>query len=158
MRDFDQDQETGPARDSALPDRVTIMEVGPRDGLQFEKKILPTPLKVQLITDLVAAGLKEIQVASFVNPDRVPQMADADTLVAKLPAKTGVVYNGLVLNLKGVQRAAAAGNIATEDLVNLLNTLHINTHIDIKKLARCSRKLETFFEKRFSGRMYRMVV
>ena len=64
---------------------VTIMEVGPRDGLQFEKKILPTQLKVDLITELVAAGLQEIQVASFVNPEIVPQMADADTLVAQLP-------------------------------------------------------------------------
>jgi hydroxymethylglutaryl-CoA lyase len=312
MSVIDRNQKEGKAKGSVLPEMVTIMEVGPRDGLQFEKKILPTALKIQLIADLVAAGLKEIQVASFVNPARVPQMADADTLVTKLPAKTGVVYNGLVLNVKGVQRAAAAGlksveisisaskthsrrnvnmsvraataqagemirlskemglairggvqcafgfpdeetipferiqriletymtqgierlslsdttgmadpgkihtlmeklrpvvgdldialhlhdtrglglvnvqtalaygirhfdaslagmggcpfvpgaagNIATEDLVNLLSTLHVKTHIDIKKLARCSQKMETFFEKRFSGRMHRLVL
>jgi hydroxymethylglutaryl-CoA lyase len=309
---FDQNHGKRQANGSGMPEAVTIMEVGPRDGLQFEKKILPTPLKVELIADLVEAGLQEIQVASFVNPGIVPQMADADTLVAELPKQAGVVYNGLVLNSKGVERAAAAGlksveisisasethsrrnvnmtlkeatakagemirlskelglairagiqcvfgfpddeaipferiqgivegfmekgieilclsdttgmadpgkidaimekicpvvgdldmalhlhdtkglglvnvqtalkygirhfdaslagmggcpfvpgaagNIATEDLANFLHTLHIETGVDIKKLAHCSRKLEAFFEKRFSGRMHRVVV
>jgi hydroxymethylglutaryl-CoA lyase len=308
----DQNQGERDAKGSAIPEMVTIMEVGPRDGLQFEKKILPTPLKVDLITDLVAAGLQEIQVASFVNPEIVPQMADADILVAQLPKQAGVVYNGLVLNIKGVERAAAAGlksvevsisasethsrrnvnmtlkesaaqagemirlskelglsiragvqcvfgfpdekpipferiqrivedyleqdieilclsdttgmadpgkidtilekicplvgsleialhlhdtrglglvnvqtalqhgirhfdaslagmggcpfvpgaagNIATEDLVNLLHTGHFETAVDIEKLARCSRRMEAFFEKRFSGRIHRLMV
>ena len=309
---FDYKQGKRQANGSGMPEAVTLMEVGPRDGLQFEKKILPTPLKVELIADLVEAGLQEIQVASFVNPDIVPQMADADTLVAQLPEQAGVVYNGLVLNVKGVERAAAAGlksveisisasethsrrnvnmtlkeataqagdmirlskelglairagiqcvfgfpdeetipseriqgivegfmekgieilclsdttgmadpgkidavmekicpvvgdldmalhlhdtkglglvnvqtalkygirhfdaslagmggcpfvpgaagNIATEDLANFLHTLHIETGVNIKKLAHCSRRLEAFFEKRFSGRMHRLGV
>ena len=309
---FDHKQGERKVNAPGVPDTVVLMEVGPRDGLQFEKKILPTALKVQLITDLVEAGLQEIQVASFVNPGIVPQMADADTLVALLPKQAGVVYNGLVLNVKGVERAAAAGlksveisisasethsrrnvnmtlkeataqagdmirlskeldlavragiqcvfgfpdeeaipferiqrmvegymeegieilclsdttgmadpgkidtilekicplvgdldvalhlhdtrglglvnvqtalkygirhfdaslagmggcpfvpgaagNIATEDLVNFLHTCHIETNVDIKKLARCSRRLEVFFEKRFSGRMHRLMV
>jgi len=308
----DQNQGERQTQGSAVSDRVTIMEVGPRDGLQFEKKSLPTPLKVDLITDLVAAGLQGIQVASFVNPEIVPQMADADTLVAQLPKQDGVVYNGLVLNIKGVERAAAAGlksveisisasethsrrnvnmtlkesavqagkmirlskelglairagvqcvfgfsdkepipferiqrilegyleqdieilclsdttgmadpekihtlmekirpvvggleialhlhdtkglglvnvqtalqhgirhfdsslggmggcpfvpgaagNIATEDLVNLLHTCHFETGVNIEKLARCSRRMEAFFEKRFSGRMHRLML
>jgi len=300
----DQNQGERQANDPSMPGRVTIMEVGPRDGLQFEKKILPTPLKVDLITDLVAAGLQEIQVAAFVNPGIVPQMA--------LPKRPGVVYNGLALNVKGVERVAAAGlkaievsmsanethsrrnvnmtmkesayqvgemirlskqlglttragiqcvfgypgeesipferirriveeyikhdieilslsdttgmadpgkihavlekirplvgdldlalhlhdtrglglvnvqtalkygirhfdaslagmggcpfapgatgNVATEDLANFLHTYGIQTGIDIEKLARCSQIMEAFFEKRFSGRMHRLMV
>ncbi len=312
MGNVDQNQAQRQTNDSVLPDRVRIMEVGPRDGLQFEKKILPTSLKVDLITDLVAAGLKEIQVAAFVNPGIVPQMADADMLVAQLPKQPGVVYNGLALNVKGVERVAAAGlksievsmsaseahsrrnvnmtikesaaqvdemirlskelglavragiqcafgypgeesvpferirrivehymkhdievlnlgdttgmadpgkihafmekmrplvgdldlalhlhdtrglgldnvqtamkygirrfdaslagmggcpfvpgaagNVATEDLVNFLHTSHVETGVDIRKLARCSRRMEAFFEKRFSGRMHRLML
>ena len=96
------------------PKTVSITEVGLRDGLQFEKKRIPTAMKVAIIKDLVAAGLKSIQVASFVNPDRVPQMRDADRLVAMLPKVTGVVYNGLVLNSKGVERARNAGLTSVE--------------------------------------------
>jgi hydroxymethylglutaryl-CoA lyase len=297
---------------SAMPDRVTIMEVGPRDGLQSETKVLPTRQKIDLISGLVGAGLREIQVASFVNPGILPQMADADRLVAQLPKRQDVVYNGLALNIKGVERVAAAGlnsieismsaseahsrrnvnmtlkeamaqvghmirlskemgmtiragiqcafgylneevipferiqrivesymdqgieililgdttgmadpvkigaiiekirpmtgdldlalhlhdtrglglvnvqtalkygiqrfdaslagmggcpfapgatgNIATEDLANFLHTYGIDTGIDIKKLARCSQSMEAFFEKRFSGRMHRLMV
>ena len=310
MGHSDHQQGQRPVNRPRAPADVKLMEVGPRDGLQFETKILPTPLKVELITDLVDAGLQEIQVASFVNPGLVPQMADADSLVAQLPQQAGVVYNGLTLNVKGVQRAAAAGlksveisisasethsrrnvnmtvkeaamqaghmirlskqlglriragiqctfgfpdeetipfdrvrrivegfmeqdieslclsdttgmadpgkieamvekirplvgdldmalhlhdtrglglvnvqtalaygirhfdaslggmggcpfvpgaagNIATEDLVNFLHTRDFETGIDIEKLSRCSRRLEVFFEKRFSGRMHRL--
>ena len=109
MDDFNQSQGERQTNASAMPDRVAIMEVGPRDGLQSETKILPTQQKVDLISGLVDAGLREIQVASFVNPGILPQMADADLLVAQLPKRQGVVYNGLALNIKGVERVAAAG-------------------------------------------------
>jgi len=109
MDDFNQNQGERQTNASAMPDRVAIMEVGPRDGLQSETKILPTQQKVDLISGLVDAGLREIQVASFVNPGILPQMADADLLVAQLPKRQGVVYNGLALNIKGVERVAAAG-------------------------------------------------
>ena len=312
MHDSNHNQQKTQNEGPAIAEAVAILEVGPRDGLQFEKKTLPTSLKVALITDLVDAGLKEIQVASFVNPGVVPQMADAEALVAQLPIRSGVVYSGLVLNVKGVARAAAAGlrsveisvsasemhsrknvnmtvkesmaqagemiriskengmavragiqcafgfddekiipfhrirhivesymeqeidilclsdttgmadpgkidavmeklrpvvgdldmalhfhdtrglglvnvqtalqygirhfdaslagmggcpfvtgaagNIATEDLANFLHTCHMETGIDIKKLSRCSRRLEVFFEKRFPGRMHRLMV
>jgi len=62
----------------SLPKEVTLIEVGPRDGFQFEKQFIPTELKSEIICSLVDAGLKHIQVASFVNPSRVPQMADAE--------------------------------------------------------------------------------
>ena len=92
-----------------LPKEVTLIEVGPRDGFQFEKQMIPTEMKVEIINDLVEAGLKHIQVASFVNPARVPQMADAEAVVSRLPESAGVIFSGLVLNPKGLQRALQAG-------------------------------------------------
>jgi hydroxymethylglutaryl-CoA lyase len=88
---------------------IEIVEVGPRDGLQSEPEILPTAAKLELIQRLVAAGLRRIEVASFVNPKRVPQMADAEAVMAGLPKVPGVQYVGLVLNRKGFDRALAAG-------------------------------------------------
>ena len=95
--------------DIELPKKVTLTEVGPRDGFQFEKKIIPTELKVEIISRLVDAGLKHIQVASFVNPARLPQMADAEDVVARLPESPGGIFSGLALNTKGVLRAHRAG-------------------------------------------------
>ncbi len=92
-----------------LPKEVTLIEVGPRDGFQFEKKIIPTELKAEIISRLVDAGLKHIQVASFVNPARLPQMADAGDVVGRLPVSPGTIFSGLVLNTKGVLRAHRAG-------------------------------------------------
>jgi len=92
-----------------LPDKVTLIEVGPRDGFQFEKKIIPTNLKVEIISGLVDAGLKDIQATSFVHPDVVPQMADAEDLLNRLPGTKDVRYSALVLNEKGVERAHISG-------------------------------------------------
>lgn len=88
---------------------IEILEVGPRDGLQSEPEILPTATKVELVGRLVGAGLRRLEVASFVNPKRVPQMADAEAMMATLPKVPGVQYVGLVLNRKGFDRALAAG-------------------------------------------------
>jgi hydroxymethylglutaryl-CoA lyase len=89
--------------------KIEIVEVGPRDGLQSEPEVIATDVKVELIRRLVDAGLKRIEVASFVNPKRVPQMADAEAVLASLPARSDVQYVGLVLNKKGFERALAAG-------------------------------------------------
>lgn len=88
---------------------IEIVEVGPRDGLQNEATIVPTPAKVELIHRAIAAGARRIEVASFVNPKKVPQMADAEAVVAALGAVAGVTRIGLVLNERGAQRALAAG-------------------------------------------------
>src|SRR5262245_8988382 len=88
---------------------VEIVEVGPRDGLQNEREILSTVSKLALISRCLAAGVKRIEVASFVHPRRVPQMADAEAVCAGLPAIDGVTYIGLVMNMRGVERAIAAG-------------------------------------------------
>ena len=89
---------------------VEIVEVAPRDGLQAEDVVLPTATKVELIRRLVEAGAKRIEVCSFVNPARVPQMADAEAVLDGIgPPPPGVTYIGLVLNQRGFDRAVAAG-------------------------------------------------
>jgi hydroxymethylglutaryl-CoA lyase len=88
---------------------IELVEVGPRDGLQSQTKVVPTAIKVELIARLVAAGLRRIEVASFVSPGKVPQMADAEAVLAALPKRSDVSYIGLVLNRRGFERALAAG-------------------------------------------------
>jgi hydroxymethylglutaryl-CoA lyase len=88
---------------------VDIVEVGPRDGLQSEPEVLPTAVKIEFIRRLAATGVRRMEVASFVNPGKVPQMADAERVVAALPADPGLRPIGLVLNRKGFERAQAAG-------------------------------------------------
>jgi hydroxymethylglutaryl-CoA lyase len=88
---------------------VEMVEVGPRDGLQIDPVILPTEIKIELISRLLATGLKRIEVTSFVNPRKVPQMADAEQVLAGLKRPEGVHFTGLVLNRRGFERAAAAG-------------------------------------------------
>jgi len=88
---------------------VQIVEVAPRDGLQSEDAILDAATKIELITRAVDAGVRRIEVCSFVNPARVPQMADAEAVLAGLPERDGVTYIGLVLNRRGFDRAVAAG-------------------------------------------------
>jgi hydroxymethylglutaryl-CoA lyase len=93
----------------ANPRSIGIVEVGPRDGLQNEAASLPTAVKLEFIRRAVDAGLRRIEVASFVNPKRVPQMADAEAIYRALPQRDDVTYVGLVLNRAGFERAAAAG-------------------------------------------------
>jgi hydroxymethylglutaryl-CoA lyase len=88
---------------------VEIVEVGPRDGLQNEAVVLETADKLGLIERALAAGVTRIEVASFVSPTHVPQMADAEAVVAGLPDRPDVTYIGLVLNRRGLDRALAAG-------------------------------------------------
>lgn len=92
-----------------MVEQVEIVDVGPRDGLQSQPQILATETKLALIERLLDAGVRRLEVASFVNPKRVPQMADADAIVARLPRRAGVNYIGLVLNEQGFARALAAG-------------------------------------------------
>ncbi len=84
---------------------VMIVEVGPRDGLQNESDVVSTAHKLALISRMIDAGVRRIEVASFVNPVRVPQMADAEAVIAGLPDRHDVSYIGLCLNKRGVLRA-----------------------------------------------------
>ena len=89
------------------PEGVDLVDVGPRDGFQSENRVLSTREKDHVIRGLLDAGLREIQVTSFVNPERLPQLADAEDLLAVLPFREGVSYLALTLNAKGVKRALA---------------------------------------------------
>ena len=92
-----------------MPDRVRIYEVGPRDGLQNEAAPIDTRAKLRYIELLAAAGLREIEATSFVSPRAIPQLADADELLRALPKQKGVRHAVLVPNLRGLERAEAAG-------------------------------------------------
>jgi hydroxymethylglutaryl-CoA lyase len=92
---------------SRLPERVSIYEVSPRDGLQNEAKPIPLEQKKQLVQALAASGLKRIEVTSFVSARWVPQLGDADALVRDLPLREGVTYSALCPNAKGFERAKA---------------------------------------------------
>jgi hydroxymethylglutaryl-CoA lyase len=92
-----------------LPDRITIVEVGPRDGLQNEKTHVATPDKIEFIDRLGAAGLTAIEATSFVAPEWVPRLADADEVFRAFARRPGVRYPVLVPNMVGFQRAVAAG-------------------------------------------------
>ena len=88
---------------------VSIVEVGPRDGLQSEATHLSTQTKIDLVTRVLGCGIRRAEVASFVNPARVPQMADAEAVLSGLPEQDDASYIGLVLNRRGFDRACAAG-------------------------------------------------
>ena len=94
---------------TGLPKSIQILEVGPRDGLQNQPTLVSTATKVELIDRAVAAGIRRIEVTSFVNAKRVPQMADAEGVLTALQRRADVSYIGLVLNRRGFERAAAAG-------------------------------------------------
>ena len=95
-----------------LPKRVEIREVGPREGFQSFHAVVPTKDKLRLIESLTHSGLQEIEVTSFVRPDRVPQLADAEELVKALPHHQGVRYTALYLNQKGFTRAESSGRLS----------------------------------------------
>jgi isopropylmalate/homocitrate/citramalate synthase len=88
---------------------VTICDVGPRDGLQNEEQTLEPSVRAELVNRLAAAGLPKVEAVSFVSPERVPQMAGAEEVVAGIDRREGVVYSGLVLNEKGYERFARTG-------------------------------------------------
>ena len=92
-----------------VPPAVTIVEVGPRDGLQNEQQVVPLEAKIRLIEDLAEAGLKVIEAGAFVSPRWVPQMADSAEVLARIRRRPGVRYPVLVPNLKGLEAALVAG-------------------------------------------------
>jgi hydroxymethylglutaryl-CoA lyase len=93
----------------ALPGKVKIVEVGPRDGLQNESAPIATDKKLDFIRALAVAGLKQIEATSFVNPKAIPQLADSMDVARGLPASPGVTFSALVPNQKGLDRAVEAG-------------------------------------------------
>jgi hydroxymethylglutaryl-CoA lyase len=98
-----------PAQVGGVPGTVEIVEVGPRDGLQNEAALVPTTAKIAYIRAVLDAGAPRIEATSFVHPQRVPQMADAEAVLAGVPRPPSVSYIGLVVNERGLDRALAAG-------------------------------------------------
>ncbi|HEX2468077.1 MAG TPA: hydroxymethylglutaryl-CoA lyase [Solirubrobacterales bacterium] len=90
-----------------LPESVRLREVGPRDGFQNEPEVIPTPEKVRLINMLARTGLRRLEVTSFVRPDVIPQLADAEEVLAAIDRAEGVSYSVLIPNEKGLERALA---------------------------------------------------
>ena len=95
----------------SIPEHIEFVEVGPRDGLQNEAVLISTDNKIALINRAIDAGARRIEVTSFVNPKRVPQMADAEAVCANLPDRDNVTYIGLVMNQRGAERAIGTGKI-----------------------------------------------
>jgi len=126
-----------------MTDSVEIIEVSPRDGIQNEKKLLSLDTKLELIDRAVKAGVARIEVTSFVNPKRVPQMAEADEICAALPRATNCRYIGLALNRRGFERASNAGLDEVNYVVVSTNTFSVknqgmdtNTGVELfKELA-----------------------
>lgn len=104
---------------SNFPKQVHITEEGPREGFQFEKQAIPTARKIELINALADTGLKQIQAVSFVHPKYVPQMADAEEVVAGILPREDVKFIGLWLNLQGLQRAIATKRLFLEGSIAL---------------------------------------
>jgi len=126
-----------------LPERVTIVEVGARDGLQNEKKAVPNNTKIELINRFTTAGFRKIEVGSFVSPDWVPQMAGSAEVLAGITHKEGVEYSVLVPNMKGF-KAATAGEIPPDKIVIFGSASEIFS----KKNINCSKaeSMERFSE------------
>src|SRR5918995_708314 len=91
------------------PSKVTVTEVGPRDGFQIEHDFIPTATKIALINQLIDAGVPRVEFSSFVSPRAVPQLADAAEVLAGIDRSRGTKLAALVPNAKGAERAAAAG-------------------------------------------------
>ncbi len=92
-----------------FPNRVTIVEVGPRDGFQMESVFIPTGMKVDIINRVARAGVRKIQATSFVSPKVIPQMADADEVMRQIERVPGVSYCALIPNARGARRVVEAG-------------------------------------------------
>lgn len=128
-----------------MNDYLKIYEVGPRDGLQNEPTLIDTAKKLTLIEELVSAGLREIEVTSFVHPKAVPQMADADVVmhhVMNAINLEAVRFVGLVFNQRGYDRAAAAGCRAMAFGISVSDTFSMrNTHMTTKEALKTTRHL-----------------
>src|SRR3970040_2921386 len=101
-----------------LPARVTVCEVGTRDGFQIEPAFIPTEQKIEVVDRLSATGMPKIEVTSFVSPKAVPQLRDAEEVMARITRRPGTRYAALVPNEKGAVRAVDAGVDAIHKVVS----------------------------------------
>jgi hydroxymethylglutaryl-CoA lyase len=130
--------------------QVEILEVSPRDGLQNEQTILSTEDKVELVERAVRAGARRVEVTSFVNPSRVPQMADADEVMAAIPRYEGVSYAGLVMNRRGLERALK-GYVDEVDVVVVATDTFCQRNQGMTMAEACDTAAELVEEARAVG-------
>jgi hydroxymethylglutaryl-CoA lyase len=125
------------------PKKVTIIEVGTRDGLQMEKSFVPTDKKIQLVNALTAAGIRRIEVTSFVSPKVLPQLSDAHEVMTSIHREPDGVYIALVPNLKGTERALAAGSDGVKIVLSAgdaYNRRNVGMSVD-ESIASCGQVL-----------------
>jgi len=122
-----------------FPDKVTVCEVGPRDGLQNERVNVSTADKIRIIEALAVAGIRLMEATSFVSPKWIPNLADAEEVLAGIRRHTGVTYAALVPNLKGLERALAAG---VDEVVIFLSASETHNQKNINKSI--SQALEAY--------------
>ena len=121
---------------------IIIKEVGPRDGFQMEKQFVPTDKKIEVINRLSTSGLKKIQFTAFMHPKAIPNMADAEILCEKINKVPGVVYQALIANQKGYERAVAAGveevefTLSATESHNMSN-VNTSTAESLKRVEEC---------------------
>ncbi len=135
---------------SDMPKVVSLNEEGPREGFQIEPGSIPTTRKIELIEALSETGIKHIQVTSFVNPKRVPGMADAEEVVKGFTPKPGVTYTGLWLNEKGLERARATGKLTLEGKISIYASekfsMRNNNRTTAQEFEYSRRVLDTYIE------------
>jgi hydroxymethylglutaryl-CoA lyase len=136
-----------------LPTRVSIREVGPRDGLQSEDVILTTDQKVMLITQLATTGLEFIEVGSFVRPQNVPQMADTAEVFARIERRPGIVYSAIAPNAIGAQRAVTAGADAIQVFLSASES-HNQSNVNMSIAQSLAQAAEIAVIARAAGCMF----
>lgn len=136
--------------DDEMTDRITVNEVGPRDGLQNQAAAISVDGKLALIEALVHAGIRSIEATSFVSPKAVPQMADADELYPRLPAADRVAYSALVPNRRGLARAGQAGAREIAVVLSATDTMN-RRNINLSLEEACAESVATIAEARRMG-------
>ncbi len=140
-----------------LPTHISIREVGPRDGLQNEERILSTDQKVQLIDALAETGLRMIEVGSFVRPNQVPQMADTAEVFARIQRRPGVSYSAIAPNAVGAQRAVAAGADAIQVFLSASES-HNQSNVNMSVEQSLAQAAEVAAIARGAGRLFDAVL
>lgn len=138
------------ARLDGLPARVTVYEVGPRDGLQAEADIVPTPVKAELCRRLYGAGVRDLELTSFVPPTWIPQLADAAELVAAVDVPVGARGVALVPNLRGLENALAAGLREVAVVVSATESF-ARANLNASRVEAIDRALAVVAEARDTG-------
>ncbi len=135
-----------------------LMEVSPRDGLQNEAALVPTEAKLALIQGALAAGVRRIEVTSFVHPKKVPQLADAEALCAALGPQEGASLTGLVMNLRGAERALAMGVIDDIGMVIPVSDTFALRNQGMSVAAACDEAFRVFEAVAAAGRSYQLTL